>query len=85
MGFEVVRGRVGPRFSVLNDWQQVMPLATSLEAIFTSVLTGRFITLGNGRKSKERLFSIFLYPASESASIVEIMKNSMLVTSMPHW
>jgi len=36
MGFEMVRGRVGPRFSVLNDWQQVIPLATSLEAIFTS-------------------------------------------------
>jgi hypothetical protein len=41
-------------------------LATSLEAIFTAVLTGRLITSGNGRKSKEQLFSIFLFPASES-------------------
>jgi hypothetical protein len=75
MRFEVVRGRVGPRFSVLNDWQQVIPLATSFETIFTAVLTGHFITSGNRRKSKEHLFSIFLYLASESASRVEIMKT----------
>jgi hypothetical protein len=61
-------------------------MATSLEAIFPAAVltqTGPSITPGNARKLKERLFSIFLYPASESASRVEIMKITMLITDMP--
>jgi hypothetical protein len=59
-------------------------MATSLEAVFpAAVLTGPSITPGNARKLKERSFSIFLYPASESASRVEIMKITMLITNMP--